>query len=65
MKLVQAVKILEEVGLSPELRCRTDAVGKEALKLFGMRRWRRDTRDSSYDELDVVVCVNVDRDIRR
>jgi hypothetical protein len=60
MKLIQAVKLIMEAALTPELRCRTDAVGKEALTLFGMRRWHRDTRYSSYDELDVVVCVNVE-----
>ena len=64
MKLIQAVKILKEAGLTPELHYmpanKIPYDQKEVMSLFGMRRWYRETQYSSIEERDIVVCVLVE-----
>jgi hypothetical protein len=63
MKLIQAVKIITEAGLTPEMyyRARKDDVcGEEQLALFGVRRWpacKGSMGSILVEERDIVVCV--------
>ncbi len=60
MKLIQAVKILKEAGLTPELYyspATKDPYGeRESMSLFGMRYWYHEM----IKESDIVVCVSVE-----
>jgi hypothetical protein len=60
MKLIKAVKIITEAGLTPEMHYRAakdDVCGEEALALFGVRNWHRETHGMFLPERDIVVCV--------
>lgn len=61
MKLIQALKITTEAGLSAELRYhRSDTeFGPESMSLYGVRTWVRHRRFDFVDERDTVVVVGV------
>lgn len=61
MKLIQAVKILEDAGVKPELSCTaaSDNNGRERLTLFGMRRWTSWSGLTFMEERDIVVCAHL------
>ena len=66
MKLIEAVRIITESGLKPELRyCQAGQSAPERLSLHGVRVWDRIYRDSSrsiIEERDVVVIAKVEGD---
>lgn len=66
LKLIQAVKIITEAGLTPEMYYRAgkdDVCGEEQLAPFGVRRWpacKGSMGSILVEERDIVVCVIIE-----